>query len=193
MTYHFVNLVSWKFFSKNATESQKINVDSISLQFICFLFGRRVRRISGVHYFNNSIESLEVFYLTSSSYKISAHFVLPFWRKIEEIELTDDLILAISKKNNLVVGISSPKQDKLAELICQKFPEKTIYCLGAAIYTNNKAKLYDRYGLSWFFLMLQDWRRFVSKISLTISSATKILFLQSERRAFRKFLQNLSE
>jgi len=193
MTYHFVNLVSWKFFSENVSDRQIIKVDSLSLQFMCFLFGRRVKRISGVHYFNNSIESFEVFYLTSSIYKSNSYFVLPFWRKIEDIELTDDLIFAIKQNEKLVIGISSPKQDKLAELIISRFPDKAVYCLGAAIYTNDKANWYDRHGLSWLFLMIQDWRRFVTKISLTLISAGRILFISSERNAFKKFLQNLSD
>src|SRR6056300_1095692 len=109
MIYHFVNLVSWKFFSKDISERRIINVDSLSLQFMCFLFGRRVKRVSGVHFFNNSIESLEAFYLTSSIYKSNAYFVLPFWQKMKDINLSDDLILAIKQNQNLVIGISSPK------------------------------------------------------------------------------------
>ena len=193
MTYHFVNLVSWRFFSEEISDKQIIHVDSLSLQFMCFLFGRRVKRISGVHYFNNSFESLEAFYLTSSAYKSNAHYVLPFWQKIDEIVLTNDLILTIKQNANIVIGISSPKQDKLAELIISRFPEKTVYCLGAAIYTNDKANWYDRYGLSWFFLMLRDRRRFVTKISLTLISAGKTLFIPRERKAFKKFLQNLPD
>lgn len=131
MTYHFVNLVSWKFFSEKVSDRQIIYVDSLSLQFMCLLFGRKIKRISGVSYFNNSLESIEAFYLTTSVYKSNAHFVLPFWRKIEEIVLTNDLILAIKQDSNLVIGISSPKQDKLAELIISRFPDKTVYCLGA--------------------------------------------------------------
>ena len=191
MTHHFVNLVSWRYFALDMRPYRKIYVDSLTMKVMIRLFGRNTDRLSGVGYFAGANFPCETIFLTSSTYKAQYFYVLPFWNTKAEIVLSSKLRSAILDYSTIVIGISSPKQDYLADLIKSQFPDKEVFCLGAAIYENNTEERIDDLGLNWLIMMLKNPKRFVYKISLTFSSAVKIVFLKKERLLFRRFIETI--
>ena len=169
----------------------KLHIDSLTLGWMCKLFGKTIERNSGVHFFSQYKRKGHSLFLTAGEFE-GGHFItLPYWENLDDICLNDYLTEEISLFNEIVIGISSPKQDRLAHLIQKKFPDKKIFCLGAAIYTNATASKYDSLGLSWLFLLRKDGKRFWIKISQTFISAFRIILLKSERKDFRDFLDQL--
>ena len=189
MTHHFVNLVSWKYFAFNVKPHRKIHVDSLTLKMMFRLFGRNTERLSGVGYFGTSNFPEKTIFLTSSSYNSKYCYVLPFWKTIHEIILTADIKAQIKDFQSIVIGISSPKQDYLADLIVEHFPNKEVFCLGAAIYEKKTAKWIDNLGLNWFTMMVKNPQRFLKKIYITFRSANRIIFSKKERILFRSFME----
>lgn len=191
MTYHFVNLISWRYFALNHSHKRHLFVDSLSLAFLCRAFGYRAKRHSGVAHFLGKKDLHEALFLTSKEINLYKYQQLPFWKSERDVRLNRDLEKAIHSRNIIIIGISSPKQDRLADLISSKFPNKVIYCLGAAIYVKPTAKNFDKLGLTWLYLLTKDWRRAQAKIQNTISNALKIIFDSTERALFKEFLKSL--
>ena len=193
MTYHFVNLVSWNFFiNKLYSHNRNIYIDSVSLSFCCKFFGKKIKRQSGVNFYHTKLPDEKNLYLTSSDdNNLKNIFVLPLWKDFSEIKITNELKNNIRENDNIVIGISSPKQDYLAEKINEIFPEKKIYCLGAAVYTSLKDLHNDKKGLTWLIMMLKDFKRSRIKIVITIRELILILIYRPNRRNFIRFLNIL--
>ena len=191
MTNHFVNLVSWKYFIKKPSDKRNIFIDSLSLYFCCRLFGFSTKKISGVYYFHNNIDiENSLFLLSEDNNLFKNNIVLPFWNYIDEISLDNLLIQKIDEYESIVIGISSPKQDCLADLINDLYPEKKIFCLGAAVYTSSNSLISDKFRLNWLTMMLNDFSRFKEKIKITIKEILSIIFISKSREKFREFLKN---
>jgi hypothetical protein len=190
MIYHFVNLVSWKGVSLLKNNYSKIFYDSISFTFVSRLFGVRLKRNSGVGYYLNNFEHLKnsLFLVNEKSNLARIEIELPFWNKIDEIYLDEDLLKIINNFDSIVIGISSPKQDYLASLIINKFPKKNIYCLGAAIYSsNNQKKIFDRLGFSFLYFMFSNPIRTLNKIYLTVKEFILLIFT-NRKKDFKQFI-----
>lgn len=192
MTNHFVNLVSWKYFIKKSSDKRNIFIDSLSLWFCCRLFGFSTDKQSGIYFFHKNIDVENSFFLLSEDNNLFKNsLVLPFWKSIEEISLDNSLIKKLEPYESIVIGISSPKQDFLADLINNIYPEKNIFCLGAAVYTSPKNLKGDKLGVNWLSLMLNDFIRFKEKIRITIKEFLLIIFISKSRTNFKLFLKNL--
>lgn len=189
MSYHFINLVSWKFFKKRDVNIF-LFVDSISLWLLCLIFGKKTFRNSGYRVFHSLSNFDSTLFLVSDLKKSNSNQIqLPFWRTENDIVLEEKLVNEIQKYDRIIIGISSPKQDYLAFLISLKFPSKEIYCLGAAIYTSSNLRNFDKLGFTWFGLMLKDFKRFRSKMYKTLISIFLILFHSKTRKEFREFVK----
>jgi hypothetical protein len=192
MTNHFVNLVSWRYFIKKYSDKRNIFIDSLSLYFCCRLFGFSTKKTSGVYFFHNNIEiENSIFLLSEDNNLFKNNIVLPFWKSIDEISLDNLLIQKIEAYESIVIGISSPKQDYLADLINDLYPEKNIFCLGAAVYTSSNNLRSDKLSLNWLSMMLNDFNRFKEKIRITIKEFLLIIFISKSRQNFKFFLKNL--
>lgn len=192
MTNHFVNLVSWRYFIKKYSNKRNIFIDSLSLYFCCRLFGFSTKRTSGVYFFHNNIDiENSIFLLSEDNSLFKNNIVLPFWKSIDEISLDNLLIQKIEAYESIVIGISSPKQDYLADLINDLSPEKNIFCLGAAVYTSSNNLRSDKLSLNWLSMMLNDFNRFKEKIRITIKEFLLIIFISKSRENFKFFLKNL--
>lgn len=183
MTYHFINLISWRFFIENYDNS-KLNVDSISLKILLFFFGYKVKRSSGISYKPNEKNSL---YLTDRTISKN-HIILPFYKDISTIKLSSEIKTKLELYDNIIIGISSPKQDRLGRLIHNIYPEKKIYCLGAAVYDNNF--MFDKIGLNWIIFLIKKPKRTISKIIWTIIEIISIVSIY--RREFRQFAEKIN-
>ena len=193
MTNHFVNLVSWRYFIKTTiTNKRNIFIDSLSLWFCCRLFGISMKKKSGVWFFHNNIDKENSFFLLSEDNNLlKNNIVLPFWKSINEISLDNLIIQKIEAYESIVIGISSPKQDYLADLINDLSPEKNIFCLGAAVYTSSNNLRSDKLSLNWLSMMLNDFNRFKEKIRITIKEFLLIIFISKSRENFKLFLKTL--
>ena len=191
MTYHFVNLISWRYFALNPSHRRLLFVDSLSLAFLCRAFGYKPKRHSGVAHFLGKEPLHGAFFLTSKEVDLYKYQQLPYWESVGDVQLDCDLEEAIKSREQIVIGISSPKQDRLADLISSKFPHKEIFCLGAAIYVQPAAQKFDQLGLTWLYLLTKDRRRAQDKIQKTIVNALRIIFNSSERALFKAFLKSL--
>lgn len=195
MTYHFVNLVSWRYFSKDL-ENSIIFLDSLSIRCLAYLLGfKNYRSRSGMafyaeqnHNFKNALY-LTGHYLEGPENQV----VLPFWSDLTSIEISSDLRRELSETNSVVIGVSSPKQDRLAQLIDREFSIETIYCLGAAIYPNSKFYKFDRYGLNWLILLLTQPKRTILKVRITIKEFVFILLRRKDRLDFVGFLNRICD
>jgi hypothetical protein len=190
MIYHFVNLVSWKSVSLLNNDYSKIFYDSISFIFISRLFGIKLQRNSGVGYFLNNFEVLQksLFLVSEKSNLERNEIELPFWNKLNDIYLDEDLLKRINNFDSIVIGISSPKQDYLATLIIHEYPEKNIYCLGAAIYSsNNKKLIFDRIGFSFLYFIFSNPIRTLNKIYSTVKEFLLLIFT-NRKKDFIQFI-----
>ena len=192
MTNHFVNLVSWRYFINKNSDKRNIFIDSLSLYFCCRLFCFSTIKTSGVYFFHNNIDiENSIFLLSENNNLFKNNIVLPFWKSIDEISLDNLLIKKIDVYESIVIGISSPKQDYLADLINDLYPEKNIFCLGAAVYTSSNNLRSDKLSLNWLSMMLNDFNRFKEKIRITIKEFLLIIFTSKSRENFKFFLKTL--
>tara|TARA_B100001057_G_scaffold498883_1_gene607490 strand:- start:3476 stop:4072 length:597 start_codon:yes stop_codon:yes gene_type:complete len=176
MTIHFVNLISWSFFVDKDLNDSIVFADSITFCIIARLFGIKLKQNSGVANVAQICNKISTGYLLSKDNSIPNSFVLPFWKDLNEITLNHELLNFISKYDNIVIAISSPKQDKLAMLINKTQLNKKIYCLGAAVNINKTIKFLENFNLTWLGFLLSNPLRTLNKIYYTIHSIIAILF-----------------
>ena len=191
MTYHFINLVSWQYFQHHC-QNQKRYLDSISISLLALLFGVRLKKFSGVSFFHDNRDKLHdaLFLVANSDQIFKYQLELPYWEDLDSIQFNDALRSKVKDFNKLVIGISSPKQDSLATQIQKEFPQKEIYCLGAAVYTNfSSYKVNNRF--LWVYFLLSSPKRTLSKIKGTLIEFFSILFNPRKREQFKNFLSSL--
>lgn len=193
ITHHYVNLVSWRYFSEdNWRKDRKCYVDSVSMQLVCYLLtGAMLKRESGVDRYQNILTNSinNVFFLVAKSgHSPSKNYtVLPFWRTPGEVQ---GQILNTDCFENypvIVIGISSPKQDVLADELRNLTQCSDIYCLGAAVGQNQGTGIFDKLGLNFLYFFCFNPLRTMNKLKLTFLSASKILFIKKERLLFKSF------
>ena len=184
MTYHYVNLVSWRYFIENS--SGRLYCDSILLYLIALLNGIKLEINSGPNTFYNRRSEESVLVLGNS---VRTHnydsFQLPFWRDVSEISLSDELHEKVDGHRYIYIGISSPKQDRLAHMLEETYPNKEIYCYGAAMYTNELIERLERSGLMWLGFLLTKPRRTLRKYWVSFFSIYQIYTNNKTRNDFR--------
>jgi hypothetical protein len=136
MTYHFVNILTWKFFIR-PIEGQKIYVDGFLLKLLIYLKTREtVEKRSGLNFYHQRNWDKETLFLTRDGKGgFAREFPLENWSSNKDIIISQDLYNAVVNANDIVIGISSTKQDTLAYKIKLVNPNANVYCLGAAIYS----------------------------------------------------------
>ena len=174
MTFHFINLVSWRFFAEKKLHNSILYCDSLTFSLLARLCKKKIKRISGVSRVN-SIHGNNSGYLVSDYSPHENRLKLPYWKNLDDVKITDKILDFCKNYKTLVIAISSPKQDKLAMLINDIYPEKEIYCFGAALNTNEKLKFLDKFGFMWLGFLFQSPLRTLNKIFITSDSILKIL------------------
>ena len=189
MIFLYVNLVSWNFASEIPDSvNVKFHCDSISLSIAARLMGFKLKRSAGVREFQSREQSQNSLFLSSTKLKMDNEVVLPLWDEIYDIQLYEELIEKLKEVTEVYIGISSPKQDKLAIIIQDKFPCMDIYCFGAALSTPNYFVVLDKLYLTWLGFMLTNPRRFYTKICATLKQIFLLINRSSYRTKFNNFL-----
>ena len=186
---HFVNLVCWEdlliIMKKDPIKKnyfQKFYCDTLSLKILSYLFGKNIFRFNGPTALKEVKKKGDIQYLVAKPMSFSAT-VLP---NLSKKELLEKFINSfVIEKSNIIIGISSPKQNFLALEIAKKNDTNTntkIWCFGAAIYNQNNLAL-SRLRLLSFFL--SNPLRVIKKLFLTIKEIVRIIFFK--RKDFKEF------
>ena len=165
------------------------------MAFILFIFKKnKFNFLSGVDFYRHNHFPESSIFLTANRFNCEFPcVVLPFWDSPDSIKMNDKIRNEISSYDNVVLGISSPKQDMLADLIINEFPNKNVYCLGAAIYSKKAVKSLSTIKLTWLAFLITDFNRTVNKLLLTIKNIIDIIFKPSHRLMFRDFINLLNK
>lgn len=206
---NFVNLVCWEEISSlidhNRSNLNFINyVDSRSLKILSFFFGRNTKLMPGAKFIKSLVDEPNLLVLASGKEKISiSNLVINLpenIKSIEEIKFSLSKLKFYDEKiGNLIIGISSPKQNKFALEMANFFlnqhdiksDEIIIFCLGAAVdwFEKNKNTNY----FLWLSFLKNSPLRTLFKFYLTLKEILKIAFLKNHQRKFLSFLNFLEK
>lgn len=178
MTYHFVNILTWKYFLENQSKDRKIYIDGFLLKLAIYVVSKKwIQKRSGVNFY--SLEKFEsTLFLGAREIKNENCIVLPIWNSLEDVMVSEELSAAVVNSPQIVIGISSPKQDRLAELLQKSNKVRgDIYCLGAAIYTKPLIKS-EYLIVTWFTMFFNAPKRTLQKLSLSIPAFFSAIFTQ---------------
>lgn len=190
MTYHFANILTWETFKKET--NQIIKIDGFLLQlFLLLSTGKLIKKESGLIFYHNNKWNENTVYLTRDG-KIgkTKEIMLPQWPSVTDIRINEDLIIKLKGSKQIIIAISSPKQDILAKKIFLHYPEKDIYCLGGAVYTKLYVK--SEFVLNTLLTMLiYSPKRTVYKLRKSMIAFTYSLIYK--RNKAKEFFSLLSE
>lgn len=190
MVINFLNLVAID--GLTATDSNNVNsinfCDSLSLQFFLRLFGKKVERVSGISCVNKiNFHKDDAFILPFHSVRYSSyrHVILPYYETDlpteSYLELKNFLEIEFTKR--VFIGISSPKQNLLAEKLSIDLPDLDFYCLGAALHKSGwHSQSIDRLNLNALFFLVTNPLRTVGKIKSTVKLFFYFLLNRPKRR-----------
>lgn len=191
--HHFVNLIGWEEVldimksSKNYDFLQNFYCDTISLKFLSTFFDKGILKFRGPNALRILIEQKkEIEYLISKSANIH-QIALPQFDDNKSYQKFATSFCP--KKNNIAIGISTPKQNHLALCIAKNSQisfNLEIWCFGAAIYNQNNLIL-GHFRLFGFFF--SDPIRVLKKLSITIKEI--ILIVIFKRKKFKEFCNYL--
>ena len=198
MIKHFPNLVCWQeVISDYDRKRDLIFLDGISCYALGLIFGIRGNYYSGpqmAHALKN--EHLSNYFLLADDIKDineDNKIVLPFKDSFENDMLVIDFINKIPKGSNVIIGVSSPKQNILAQYIFSLRNDLEYFCLGAAVkqtwgFKNANTRLRGT-GLQFLeFFMLQP-RRTIVKHAATWVEMFSILFSYNKTKKYRSFVE----
>lgn len=201
MIVNAVNLVGWQQLAKTSSFARSsFYCDSWSLALAFRIVGiTDYFRLPGSSLANylKKLDPTDCAFLTPSKLRLgrgSNQYVLP---KLTEEEPDFQKIASLcSGRRFLIIGISSPAQNLLAEKIASHNPEITIFCLGAMIYQFSEGKD-SLVAMSWLSLfrieflhhLISSPSRTVQKIKIILIQFWKILSSKSNRKEFTLYAQ----
>lgn len=195
--YHYVNLVCWRQVRNVAMEYKDIShifyCDSRSLQFVLAVLGIRVQIRPGVH---------EILKLQRASHL----FIVSGVRDYEEIydrymccpksahgadlsQALKDYSKEYELPANLVFGISSPKQNKLAAYILRDMiGVDNIHCLGAAVDNIDDQRMQT--VLPFITFLIKSPGRTLRKLFITILETIHLVLSTTRKNELREMFSN---
>jgi len=189
MTIHFSNILTFRYFQE-AKMKRKIYVDGFLLQLALFFVTLKwYNKKSGLNYHDEMRHESNYYLLASDSSKYGRFSMLPFWNSLDDICIESELLDQIKNDNNIIIGISSPKQDFLAELLNAIYPEKNFYCLGAAVYTKPLYRS-EMMFVTLGTMLISSPKRTAVKVKESIYSFAKAVTI--DRSQVKKFASYLS-
>ena len=186
MTIHFVNILSWQYFASKKNSNMYIYIDGFILVNALRAFEFYTKKQSGLVYYQKMDKS-NIGYILRGPSTIKDSIVCPFWEKTNDVHITPEILSFVSKYDKIIIGISAPKQDELAILLNNEFPDKYYYCLGAALYTR-PFNLSDSVFNTWISNLYVDPKRTLIKFYLSVKKVFKLMTRKSTRISFSKFI-----
>ncbi|MDA8751056.1 WecB/TagA/CpsF family glycosyltransferase [Planktomarina temperata] len=195
--FHYLALIGWKKISNlKLTSNTTIFADSLSLYFLIKLFHGTISYLPGAK-FLKTVDIQDDKYVILSPYflnqfeKEKQYILEAFDGRPYVSEKLNLWLKQIPIKSVLLLAISSPKQNILANEIAKSFPFE-IHCLGAAILEKNTSKFFliksaTGHGVEWFARMLLNPKRFFIKTSLILREVAALAFSSQLRKDFEAF------
>ena len=203
MVHHFVNLVCWEdVFEDLKADRDKIYLDSISIYILAKFF-----KVGGNYFPGTKMASIlkkrgpeSMYFLLASDLigvDCGGKMILPRRDSFDGEEAVKQFIHGLPAGVTVIVGISSPKQNKLAIFLSTIRPDLEIFCLGAALemimLQDSRGGFLSGSGFQWLsFFLLKPVRTF-DKVVVTLKSAILILGRKSVRLRFKAFLRSALE
>lgn len=203
--YHFINLVCWEQFDEYLTEGDTVFLDTRSICSAAKIVGKRAIRFSGVE----MASRFKALKLSRDFYRLTAYpsdaalnytFNLDMIEDIQSFAIEGPLLeflLNIPTRRDLLIGISSPKQNILAKKILLIRPDLHVYCLGAALNRYEQAiegslALPILNEQEWLKFLISDPSRTVKKIYSTLRELIRIMLFPDVKSRFIYFLEQAS-
>ena len=198
MVHHFPNFVCWReIFHAYNRDRDLIYIDSI----LCFMAGMLAGKVGNyfsgpqmAHRLLNESSDQLYFLLAENVEKISVDkkLILPFKSSFEGDPEVLDFLENLPHGSSLVIGVSSPKQNILANYLYRIRPDLRYFCLGAAVqitwgmeYANTKLR---GSGFQWIEFLLLHPKRTIGKISNSVLELFLIFTSRKRIRLFRRFV-----
>ena len=191
--HHYVNLVGWEeiydeLTPKCSRNTHYYNCDSMSFWWLALMFGFSLKLRPGVeayHNFKLKEDENEVVLLGNKG-AIFETIQLPDLITVSDIDdYTHELVLPRNRKF-VLLGISSPKQNRMASKIADKDGVTEIYCFGAAVYEDVSV---NTSGLYFLRFLLKRPKRTIRKLFITLVEVFAIVFTK-RRKKFLEFLKH---
>mgnify|MGYP006108665859 CR=1 FL=1 len=190
MTHHFVNIITWKYFCDKKLNNASIYVDGFILKSVCLMFGLKAKKRSGLNFYHDVINDSSCFLLPRPLGGFTDFLVLPFWEEEKDIHIYKELRDFIKDKSSIVIGISGPKQDHLANLIEIEFPNKQIYCLGAAV-TTSRLISKEWLIITWPTMLYNDPIRTLLKLKASVWEMVDLVVSEKTKQDFKLFIKKI--
>tara|TARA_B100001173_G_scaffold298931_1_gene297004 strand:+ start:328 stop:954 length:627 start_codon:yes stop_codon:yes gene_type:complete len=198
MIHHFPNFVCWKEIYKIYNESRdQVYLDSISCYVLGLLFGIKGNYFSGPEMaYSLAKKPLGDFHFLLSEeirdIENTKKLVLPFKESFIDDKSVLEFINSIPINGKVILGISSPKQNVLANYLFSVRSDLEYFCLGAAVkqtwgFKGANTRLRGT-GFQWVEFLLFQPRRTIEKQAKTIFEAFTILFSPKRIKQFREFV-----
>lgn len=206
MINHYINLVCWRaMYDLFDPERDVVWADSVSMMNLIKVFrsdaeyrpGTSVLRMIGP----DCAKLTNWYFITARELRNVAPEIqieLPFIEEGEEENIPQVVAAAVrslAPGARIGLGVSSPKQNRLAAALHEIRPDLEYYCLGAALFSlekdsdgmRNTVSLSGS-GFEWMRFLFSTPRRTLTKIWLTLLEIAKVLLSPSSRREFRQFV-----
>ena len=206
MINHYINLVCWRAMHDLYDGARdKVWMDSVSIKLLVGMFRRDAEYRAGTSILGrigpqvNSVPSW--FFITARKLEnvaLEIQIVLPFLKEGEESDVPDAVrraILSLDPGTSVGLGVSSPKQNRIAVALYELRPDLEYHCLGAALFAleadgaeAGRAASLSGSGFEWLRFLVATPRRTWTKIRTTLAEAFRVLLLPSSRQKFKLFV-----
>lgn len=206
MIYHHLNMACLNeldIFETKHKKEELFFIDSVSLAMISRFLGCNKPRVPGsIHIDKLSQNPEQSLFLTAKKIGFQNEVVLPVFRNFDEIARFDFRSLVKTEVENLspkscFIGISSPKQNKVAQELQKIWPDIDYYCIGAVIDTKvieNKVLIntFSKYGGEFLLHLFWSPKRFVKKIFIMFKFFFRLIYSKKFRKEIQNILSNFS-
>lgn len=204
MIYHHINLACLSEIVVLPSEQEVFFADSLTLEMVAGFLGFSKPRVPGSVHLEQVIKNANTsLFLTARKCGFQNESVLPKFHSLLEIDNYDwrsFILPALDGKEitSCYLGISSPKQNIIAQRLNQLFPEIDYYCIGAILdadVVENNAQLewYRDNKIEFLFHLKNRPRRTIDKLRTTFKFLIKLVVSPSFRVVARQKISLLSD
>ncbi|RGP38774.1 hypothetical protein [Pseudotabrizicola alkalilacus] len=205
MIHHYVNLVCWATISLSFDETRdKVWLDAISSRFLVRLFRKDAAYRPGTKALSELLPRDELctgwFFITArplQNMPTATQVTLPFLPDSADMKVPQSILSVVESLpfgSRIAIGVSSPKQNRIAVQLHKLRPDLDYHCFGAALFNledtdrdRRDAARLSGSGMEWVSFLRRSPRRTLLKIRATLFEIGKIIAVPSVRKQFRDF------
>lgn len=202
MIHHYINLVCWRSMLDIYVPSRDVVwVDTVSMHKLVARFRSCVEYRPGTSALNRigpgAPDGGKWFFLTAMPLEKLAperQYKLPAFTEISVPDELTEVLRNLEPGTRVGIGISSPKQNRLAVALHALRPDLEYHCLGAALAGLNtfqegatRNSTLSGSGLEWLWFLLISPRRTWAKIIATLREGWAVQMHAPSIEAFEKF------